>query len=371
MFYHLFVELSDQISALNVFRYITFRTGGALMTALFLSFMFGPWLISQMRVKQGKGQPIREDGPARHLIEKQGTPTMGGLMILASVLVSTLLWADLSNLYVWTVLFVTMGFGAIGFYDDYLKVTRAKTGGFSARFRLALEFIIAGLAVWMFTILGDDKLSNALALPFLKDVLLQLGWFFIVFGTLVVVGAGNAVNLTDGLDGLAIVPVMIAAASFGVIVYLAGNIRFADYLQIHYVRGTGELAVLCGALIGAGLGFLWFNAYPAQVFMGDVGALALGAALGVLAVAVRQELILVIMGGVFVMETVSVVLQVGSFRLFGRRIFRMAPLHHHFELGGWPETTVIIRLWIVAGLFCALGLGLYYADFVSLPGVLD
>ena len=255
MFYHLFLELSDQISALNVFRYITLRTGGALMTALFLSFMFGPWLISQMRMKQGKGQPIREDGPARHLIEKQGTPTMGGLMILASVLVSTLLWADLSNLYVWTVLFVTMGFGAIGFYDDYLKVTRAKTGGFSARFRLALEFIIAGVAVWMFTILGEDKLSTALALPFLKDVLLQLGWFFIVFGTLVVVGAGNAVNLTDGLDGLAIVPVMIAAASFGVIVYLAGNIRFADYLQIHYVRGTGELAVICGALIGAGLGW--------------------------------------------------------------------------------------------------------------------
>ena len=356
MFYHLFVELSDQISALNVFRYITFRTGGALMTALFLSFMFGPWLISQMRVKQGKGQPIREDGPARHLIEKQGTPTMGGLMILASVLVSTLLWADLSNLYVWTVLFVTMGFGAIGFYDDYLKVTRAKTGGFSARFRLALEFIIAGLAVWMFTILGDDKLSNALALPFLKDVLLQLGWFFIVFGTLVVVGAGNAVNLTDGLDGLAIVPVMIAAASFGVIVYLAGNIRFADYLQIHYVRGTGELAVLCGALIGAGLGFLWFNAPPAMIFMGDTGSLSLGGALGAIAVAAKHEIVLAIIGGLFVLETVSVIVQVISFKMTGKRVFAMAPLHHHFEQKGWKEPTIVIRFWIISVVLALIGL---------------
>jgi phospho-N-acetylmuramoyl-pentapeptide-transferase len=279
MFYHLFLELSDQISGLNVFRYITFRTGGALMTALFLVFMFGPWLISKMRIKQGKGQPIREDGPARHILEKQGTPTMGGLMILASVLVSTLLWADLSNLYVWSVLFVTMGFGAIGFYDDYLKVTRAKTGGFSARFRLALEFIIAGIAVWMFTLVGDKQLSTALAFPFLKDVLLQLGWFFIVFGMVVVVGAGNAVNLTDGLDGLAIVPVMIAAASFGVIVYLAGNVKFADYLQIHYVRGTGELAVVCGAVIGASV---WASCGSMRrrrmIFMGDTGSLALGGA---------------------------------------------------------------------------------------------
>jgi phospho-N-acetylmuramoyl-pentapeptide-transferase len=356
MFYHLFLELADQISALNVFRYITFRTGGALMTALFLSFVFGPKLISQMRVKQGKGQPIREDGPARHLIEKQGTPTMGGLMILASVLVSTLLWADLSNLYVWTVLFVTMGFGAIGFYDDYLKVTRAKAGGFSARFRLALEFIIAGIAVWMFTILGEDKLSTALALPFLKDVLIQMGWFFIVFGTLVVVGAGNAVNLTDGLDGLAIVPVMIAAASFGVIVYLAGNIRFADYLQIHYVRGTGELAVLCGALIGAGLGFLWFNAPPAMIFMGDTGSLSLGGALGAIAVAAKHEIVLAIVGGLFVLETVSVIVQVLSFKLTGKRVFAMAPLHHHFEQKGWKEPTIVIRFWIISVVLALIGL---------------
>ena len=356
MFYHIFLELADQISALNVFRYITFRTGGALMTALLLSFLFGPKLISQMRVKQGKGQPIREDGPARHLLEKQGTPTMGGLMILASVLVSTLLWADLSNLYVWTVLFVTMGFGAIGFYDDYLKVTRAKAGGFSARLRLALEFIIAGIAVWMFTILGEEKLSTALALPFLKDVLIQMGWFFIVFGTLVVVGAGNAVNLTDGLDGLAIVPVMIAAASFGVIVYLAGNFKFADYLQIHYVRGTGELAVLCGALIGAGLGFLWFNAPPAMIFMGDTGSLSLGGALGAIAVAAKHEIVLAIVGGLFVLETVSVIVQVLSFKLTGKRVFAMAPLHHHFEQKGWKEPTIVIRFWIISVVLALIGL---------------
>jgi phospho-N-acetylmuramoyl-pentapeptide-transferase len=356
MFYHLFVDLADQISALNVFRYITFRTGGALMTALFLVFMFGPWLISKMRIKQGKGQPIREDGPARHIVEKQGTPTMGGLMILASVLVSTLLWADLSNLYVWSVLFVTMGFGAIGFYDDYLKVTRAKTGGFSARFRLALEFIIAGIAVWMFTLIGDKQLSTALAFPFLKDFLLQLGWLFIVFGMLVVVGAGNAVNLTDGLDGLAIVPVMIAAASFGVIVYLAGNVKFADYLQIHYVRGTGELAVVCGALIGAGLGFLWFNAPPAMIFMGDTGSLSLGGALGAIAVAAKHEIVLAIVGGLFVLETVSVIVQVVSFKLTGKRVFAMAPLHHHFEQKGWKEPTIVIRFWIISVVLALVGL---------------
>ncbi len=356
MLHYIFVEFSDQLSALNVFRYITFRTGGALMTALFLVFMFGPWLIANLRLKQGRGQPIREDGPARHIIEKQGTPTMGGLMILAGIVFSTLLWADLSNLYVWSVLFVTLGFGAIGFYDDYLKVTRASTGGFSGRLRLALEFIIAGVAVWMFTLLGDEKLSNALALPFLKDTLIQLGFVFVVFGALVVVGAGNAVNLTDGLDGLAIVPVMIAAASFGVIVYLAGNIKFADYLQIHYVRGTGELAVLCGALIGAGLGFLWFNAPPAMIFMGDTGSLSLGGTLGAIAVAAKHEIVLAIIGGLFVLETVSVIVQVASFKLTGKRVFAMAPLHHHFEQKGWKEPTIVIRFWIISVVLALVGL---------------
>ena len=356
MFYYLFLELSDQISGLNVFRYITFRTGGALMTSLFLVFMFGPWLISNLRLKQGKGQPIREDGPARHIIEKQGTPTMGGLMILAGIVISTLLWADLNNLYVWSVLFVTLGFGAIGFYDDYLKVTRATVGGFSGRIRLSLEFVIAGLAVWMFTALGDDNLSNALALPFLKDTLLQMGAFFILFGMVVVVGAGNAVNLTDGLDGLALVPVMIAAASFGVIVYLAGNVKFADYLQIHYIRGTGELAVLCGALIGAGLGFLWFNAPPAMIFMGDTGSLSLGGTLGAIAVAAKHEIVLAIIGGLFVLETVSVIVQVASFKLTGKRVFAMAPLHHHFEQKGWKEPTIVIRFWIISVVLALVGL---------------
>lgn len=356
MFYYLFLELSDQISGLNVFRYITFRTGGALMTSLFLVFMFGPWLISNLRLKQGKGQPIREDGPARHIIEKQGTPTMGGLMILAGIVISTLLWADLNNLYVWSVLFVTLGFGAIGFYDDYLKVTRATVGGFSGRIRLSLEFVIAGLAVWMFMALGDDNLSNALALPFLKDTLLQMGAFFILFGMVVVVGAGNAVNLTDGLDGLAIVPVMIAAASFGVIVYLAGNVKFADYLQIHYIRGTGELAVLCGALIGAGLGFLWFNAPPAMIFMGDTGSLSLGGTLGAIAVAAKHEIVLAIIGGLFVLETVSVIVQVASFKLTGKRVFAMAPLHHHFEQKGWKEPTIVIRFWIISVVLALVGL---------------
>lgn len=356
MLFYLFTELSDQISGLNVFRYITFRTGGALMTSLFLVFMFGPWLISNLRLKQGKGQPIREDGPARHIIEKQGTPTMGGLMILAGIVVSTLLWADLGNLYVWSVLFVTLGFGAIGFYDDYLKVTRATVGGFSGKMRLGLEFLIAGCAVWMFSALGEEKLANALALPFLKDTLIQLGTFFIVFGALVVVGAGNAVNLTDGLDGLAIVPVMIATASFGIIVYLAGNIKFADYLQIYYVSGTGELAVLCGALIGAGLGFLWFNAPPAMIFMGDTGSLSLGGTLGAIAVAAKHEIVLAIIGGLFVLETVSVIVQVASFKLTGKRVFAMAPLHHHFEQKGWKEPTIVIRFWIISVVLALIGL---------------
>ena len=356
MLFYLFTELSDQISGLNVFRYITFRTGGALMTSLFLVFMFGPWLISNLRLKQGKGQPIREDGPARHIIEKQGTPTMGGLMILAGIVVSTLLWADLGNLYVWSVLFVTLGFGAIGFYDDYLKVTRATVGGFSGKMRLGLEFLIAGCAVWMFSALGEEKLANALALPFLKDTLIQLGTFFVVFGALVVVGAGNAVNLTDGLDGLAIVPVMIATASFGIIVYLAGNIKFADYLQIHYVSGTGELAVLCGALIGAGLGFLWFNAPPAMIFMGDTGSLSLGGTLGAIAVAAKHEIVLAIIGGLFVLETVSVIVQVASFKLTGKRVFAMAPLHHHFEQKGWKEPTIVIRFWIISVVLALIGL---------------
>lgn len=354
MLYEL-VNFSDQIGPLNVFRYITFRTGGAIFTALLFVLLFGPGIIDLLRVKQGKGQPIREDGPESHLA-KRGTPTMGGLMILSAVLVSTLLWANWSNPYVWIVLGVTFTFGLIGFYDDYLKVSKQTASGFSGRVRLLAEVFVAGLAAYFVALLATEGLANTLTLPFFKDVLIDLGPFFVLMGILVIVGAGNAVNLTDGLDGLAIVPVMIAAATFGLIAYLSGNIKFASYLQIHFVPGTGELAIICGALIGAGLGFLWFNAPPAMIFMGDTGSLALGGALGSIAVAVKHEIVLAIVGGLFVLETLSVIIQVASFKLTGRRVFRMAPLHHHYEQKGWKESTVVIRFWIVSVILALVGL---------------
>lgn len=356
MLYYLLTHLSGEISALNVFRYLTTRTGGAIVTALFFIFVFGPKIISLLKVKQGRGQPIRSDGPQRHIVEKQGTPTMGGLMILSGVFVATILWADLSNLYVWAVLFVTIGFGAIGFYDDFLKVTRASVQGFSSKLRLLSEFLIAGVAVACFMWIGDKPLSMSLALPFFKDALIYFGPFFLVVGVLVIVGAGNAVNITDGLDGLAIVPVMIAAGSYALIAYLVGNFVFSEYLQLHFVKGTGELAVICGALVGAGLGFLWFNAPPAMIFMGDTGSLALGGALGAIAVAVKHEIVLSVIGGLFVLETVSVIVQVASFKMTGKRIFAMAPLHHHFEQKGWKEPTIVIRFWIIAFVLALLGL---------------
>jgi len=349
-------ELSPYFSPLNVFRYITFRTGGATATALLFVFWFGPSIISLLRVRQGKGQPIREDGPQSHLLTKRGTPTMGGLMIMAGVLVSTLLWANLDNRYVWVVLFVTIGFGAIGFYDDYLKVTKQSHKGFSGRSRLLIEAVIAGLACVAISYISTPALANKLALPFSKEMLFNLGFFFVVFGGFVIVGAGNAVNITDGLDGLAIVPVMIAAATFGFIAYLAGNAIFANYLQIHFVPGTGELSVICGALIGAGLGFLWFNAPPAQIFMGDTGSLALGGLLGTIAVAAKHEVVLAIVGGLFVLEILSVIIQVTSFKLTGKRVFRMAPIHHHFEQLGWTEPQVVIRFWIVSVVLAIVGL---------------
>jgi phospho-N-acetylmuramoyl-pentapeptide-transferase len=356
MLYYLFSNLADSFSAFNVFRYLSTRTGGAILTALFFIFILGPRIISLLKVKQGRGQPIRSDGPQRHIVEKQGTPTMGGLMILSGVLVSTLLWADLSNLYVWGVLFVTMGFGAIGFYDDYLKVTRATVHGFSSGLRLLAEFAIAAVAVACFMWIGDKSLASSLAIPFFKDVLINFGPFFIIVGMIVIVGSGNAVNITDGLDGLAIVPVMIAAASYGLIAYLVGNFVFAEYLQLHFVRGTGELAVICGTLVGAGLGFLWFNAPPAMIFMGDTGSLSLGGALGAIAVAVKHEIVLIVIGGLFVLETVSVIVQVASFKLTGKRVFAMAPLHHHFEQKGWKEPTIVIRFWIIALVLALIGL---------------
>ncbi|WP_295557033.1 phospho-N-acetylmuramoyl-pentapeptide-transferase [uncultured Hyphomicrobium sp.] len=354
MLYEL-VAFSDQIGILNVFKYITFRTGGAIFTALLFVLLFGPGIIDLLRLKQGKGQPIREDGPQSHF-SKKGTPTMGGLMILASVTVATLLWSDLANVYVWVVLLVTLAYGGIGFYDDYLKVTKQQSSGFGGWARLGLEMAVAAAAVYVIMDLSVPDLAGKLALPFFKTALLDLGAMFIIVGMFVIVGAGNAVNLTDGLDGLAIVPVMIAAATFGLISYLIGNYKFAGYLQIHHVAGTGELAVICGALIGAGLGFLWFNAPPAMIFMGDTGSLALGGALGTIAVATKHEVVLAIVGGLFVLETLSVIIQVTSFKLTGKRVFRMAPLHHHYEQKGWKESTVVVRFWIIAVILALIGL---------------
>ncbi len=354
MLYHLLTPFASDVTFFNVFRYLTFRTGGALLTALVVSFWIGPPLIRWLKARQGEGQPIRSDGPETHL-KKQGTPTMGGLMILVSVTLSTLLWVDLGSRYAWIVLAVTVGFGLIGFADDYRKLVRRHTAGLSARLRLALQGLIAvGGVLAVLNVAGDGPNTTALAVPFFKDVMIPLGFLgFLAFSAFVIVGASNAVNLTDGLDGLASVPVMIVALSFGLIAYLAGNLVFANYLQIHHVPGAGELAVFCGALAGACLGFLWYNAPPAQVFMGDTGSLALGSALGMIAVIIKHEIVLAVVGGLFVAETVSVILQVASFKLTGKRIFRMAPLHHHFEKLGWSETTVVIRFWIIA---CVLGL---------------
>ena len=361
MLYHFLVPLADQFQPFNVFRYLTFRTGGAIMTALVIAFVIGPPLIRWLKIKQGKGQPIREDGPQRHLLEKKGTPTMGGLMILLALTVSTLLWADLSNAYVWIVLAVTLGFGMLGWWDDYLKVSKRSSAGVSGRFKLMCQSIISIIAVICIMELhklapGPELLSGAVAVPFLKDVLIPLGPGFIIFGLLVIVGASNAVNLTDGLDGLAIVPVMIAGMSFALICYIVGRADYTNYLQIHFVPGTGELAVMCGALLGAGLGFLWYNAPPAMVFMGDTGSLALGGMLGSMAVAIKHELVLGIIGGLFVLEAVSVMIQVASFKLTGKRVFKMAPIHHHFEQLGWREPTIVIRFWIIAVILALIGL---------------
>ncbi len=356
MLYNLLFPLADQFPLLNLFRYITFRTGGAVMTALIVCFVTGPAVIRWLKSRQRNGQPIREDGPEGHLLTKKGTPTMGGFIILLGLAVGTLLWADLTNSYVWIVLLVTLGFGAIGFADDYLKLTRMNHRGLPGLLRLGLEVLIALIAaLWVMEVMRSP-LDTQLAVPFFKDILINLGWFFPVFAVFVMVGASNAVNLTDGLDGLAIVPVMIAAACFALIAYLVGNVVFANYLQIHFVPGTGELAVLCGALVGASLGFLWFNAPPAMVFMGDTGSLAVGGALGAIAVVTKHELVLAIIGGLFVLETVSVIVQVASYKLTGRRIFRMAPLHHHFEKKGWAEPTIVIRFWIIAMVLALIGL---------------
>ena len=351
----LLVPLSDEYQFFNLFRYITFRTGGATITALLISLLCGPAMIRWLKTHQAEGQPIRSDGPETHLA-KVGTPTMGGLLILAAFVLSTLLWMPLSNPYLWPVLTVAVTFGAVGSVDDWMKLRRRSHHGMSGRMKLVLQMLVAFVVTIVFVELSPAYLRYGVAIPFLKDSLLPLGLLYVPFAMLVIVGASNAVNLTDGLDGLAIVPVMIVAGCFGLIAYLAGNVNFASYLQINYVPGTGDLAVMCGALLGAGLGFLWFNAPPARVFMGDTGSLALGGSLGAMSVATRHELVLAIVGGLFVVETLSVILQVASFKLTGKRIFLMAPLHHHFERKGWAESTIVIRFWIIAVVLALAGL---------------
>ncbi|MAF46666.1 MAG: phospho-N-acetylmuramoyl-pentapeptide-transferase [Rhodospirillales bacterium] len=357
MLFNWLVQFSDQLGILNLFRYITFRTGGAMITALIVSFICGPMIIRWLRKHQHGGQPIRTDGPESHLITKVGTPTMGGFMILLALLVSTLMWADLRNGYVWAALGVTVGYGMIGFIDDYIKVTRRHSSGLPGKLKLLLQiFIAAAATIWVVSI-TREPLSTSLAIPFFKNVLIDLGGFlFVVFAVVVMVGSSNAVNLTDGLDGLAIGPVMIAAGVFGLIAYIIGNSVFSNYLQVHYVPGAGELSIFCGALVGAGLGFLWYNAPPAMVFMGDTGSLSMGGALGIVSVITKHELVLAIVGGLFVLETVSVIVQVISFKLTGRRVFQMAPLHHHFEKKGWAEPTIVIRFWIIALILALAGL---------------
>jgi len=356
MLYNLLTPLAGEPGLFNLFRYLTFRTGAAVVTALVISFVLGPPLIRWLRRKQREGQPIREDGPASHIVTKQGTPTMGGFLILIALSVSTLLWADLTNRYVWAVIIVTVSFGAIGFADDYMKLSRRSSAGLSGKAKLAIQLLIAGGVAWWIAGITPAPLSTSLAVPFFKTVLIDLGWFFVPFAALVMVGASNAVNLTDGLDGLAIVPVMIVAGCFALISYLVGNAVFAGYLQIHGVPGTGELAVFCGALVGASLGFLWFNAPPAMVFMGDTGSLSCGGAIGAISVITKHELVLVIIGGLFVLETVSVIVQVASYKMTGKRVFRMAPLHHHYEQKGWQEQTIVIRFWIIALVLALAGL---------------
>jgi phospho-N-acetylmuramoyl-pentapeptide-transferase len=348
-------ELSDGGDAFNLFRYITFRAGGAFLTALVFGFLFGLPLINVLRRAQGKGQPIRSDGPEGHLV-KAGTPTMGGLLIIGALVTSTLLWARLDNPFVWMVLFVTMAYAAIGFADDYAKVSKQNTAGVSSRTRLLLGFIIAGIASFWAAQYHPAELTNRLALPIFKDTLINLSFLFIPFAMFVIVGAANAVNLTDGLDGLAIMPVMIATSTLGIIAYAVGRVDFTEYLDVHYVPGTGEILVFAAGVVGGGLGFLWYNAPPAAVFMGDTGSLALGGALGAIAVATKHEIVLGIVGGLFVVEALSVIIQVLYFKRTGKRVFLMAPIHHHYEKKGWAEPTIVIRFWIISLILAIIGL---------------
>ncbi len=351
-----FLNYTDFFQPLNLFKYITFRSIGALLTALLISFIFGPKIIALLKEKQKKGQPIRSDGPKSHILFKTGTPTMGGLLILLAFTTSTILWAKLDNVYIWIVLGVAISFGLIGLLDDWIKVYKMTSNGLKSYQKIIPQILIALIAAWFISENTPQNLQNSLSIPFLKESIVYLGVFYIPFLILVIVGSSNAVNLTDGLDGLAIVPVMIAASSLAIIVYLTGHLNFSSYLQISYVPGVGEIAVFLGAIIGSGLGFLWFNAPPAMVFMGDTGSLSLGGVIGVSASASRHELVLIIIGGLFVLETISVIVQILSYKLTGKRVFKMAPLHHHFEQKGWAESTIVIRFWIIAVILALIGL---------------
>ena len=357
MLYSLLKSFIEDYSFLNIVVYLSFRSGAALITSLSIVFIFAPKIIDWLKANQKAGQPIREDGPSWHIEMKRGTPTMGGVIILGALIISTLLWADLSNVYIWIVLYITFGFGLIGFIDDYLKVSKNNHKGLSGRLKLIFQFSIVIVAtIWIYMV-SDRALQGILAFPFAKNYTIYLGIvLWCIFTSLVVVGSSNAVNLTDGLDGLAIVPIIIAAGVFGIIAYLVGNTIFSNYLNLFYVEGSGELIILCSSLVGAGIGFLWFNAPPASVFMGDTGSLSTGAALGIISVITKHEIVLAIVGGLFVLEAVSVIVQVLSFQLTGKRIFKMAPLHHHFEKKGWSESTVVIRFWIIAVILGLIGL---------------
>ena len=356
MFYYISQFFIQDLSFLNVFKYITFRSGGALLTGLFFSFIFAPLIIEWLKKNQKRGRSVREDVPKSHLFQKRGTPTMGGLLILISFLLSTILWTDIKNSYIWIVLLITFGFGAIGFIDDYHKVTSKNGKGLKVGTKLIFQFLITAITLFLLYNFTDHELTNKLAIPFVKDFLLDLGVFFPFFAFLVIIGTSNGVNLTDGLDGLAIVPVILTAVCLALIAYLVGNKIFSEYLNLFFIPGVGELAVLSSSLIGAGLGFLWFNAHPAKIFMGDTGSLSIGAAIGSISIIIKHELVLFIIGFLFVLETSSVIIQVLHFKLFKKRFFLMSPLHHHFEKKGWHENTIVIRFWILAVIFALLGL---------------
>ncbi len=356
MFVYLAETYTQYFTFFNLFNYISFRTGAAVLTSLFFSLIFGEMIITYLSTVQPIGQPIRLDGPKKHLFEKAGTPTMGGILILASIITSFFLWARFTNFYVWISLFACIAFGLVGFLDDYKKIYSKSSYGLKASTRIILQIVLAFIIIFLIYRTMPENLNSTINFPFFKNLIIDLGMFFFIFGIFIIVGSANAVNLTDGLDGLAIVPVMIVATTFAFIAYVSGNINFSEYLQINYIEGSGELSVFCGSIIGSALGFLWFNAPPAKIFMGDTGSLALGGSLGAVGIITKHEIVLAITGGLFVLEAISVIAQVISFKLTGRRIFKMAPIHHHFEKKGWPESTIVIRFWIISIILAMIGL---------------